>query len=254
MKTLPEGWPQYIAHRGASTLAPENSIPAFETARALGCQGFELDVHLCRSGELVVIHDSWLDRIAGVHLKVEELDLSDLDVFDTGSFFNGKFPELANPRWSSVRVPTLDSVFETVGPDMFLDIELKGDFAKTAIIARATNECIARHQRKNCIVSSFNPFALRCFARENKEGNIPLAAIYTEDSSVPWYLRHRECVYLSGAGIRKPSKVIALASRHSETGSSPVLVWTVDSTEEASVLLDAGVNSVITNRIQDFVQ
>lgn len=248
---LPEGWPVYIAHRGASTLAPENSLEAFSKARRLGCRGIELDVHLCKSGELVVTHDHWLDRIAGVHARVEDMDYAELKQIDTGSFFNFKFPGAANPAFSAERIPTLDMVLETVGAEMYLDIELKADTLSCDGLARATAACLERHGKRNCIVSSFHPLAIRSY---KKFGPHATAAIYCSYDSVPFLMRHRECLYLSGADIKKPAIETALGSGRFETGRKPVIVWTVDASCDADALLAGGVASVITNRIQDFPQ
>lgn len=247
---LPEGWPTYIAHRGASTLAPENSLAAFGLTRKLGGKAIELDVHLCKSGELVVTHDHYLDRIAGCHLKIEELDYSELLKIDTGSFFNKKFPEQANASYSNERIPTLDMVFETAGPEMYFDIEMKVNAHSYDELAQATALCLGRHNRNNCIVSSFHPLALRAY---KKYGTEKTAAIYCSYKEVPFIMRHKECLYLSCADIKKPSFETAFKSQKFETGRKPVLVWTVDSTSVAQTLLENNVSSIITNRIQDFL-
>lgn len=247
---LPEGWPSYIAHRGASTLAPENTLAAFDLARKLGCRGVEFDVHLCKSGELVVTHDHYLDRISGVHARVEDLDYGDLAAFDIGSFFKTLFPDNADKDFSGERIPTLDMLLETVGPDMFLDIELKLDTMNGNALAERTARCLARHNRKNCIISSFHPLAILAY---KKYGIHKTAAIYCKDPSVPFFMRHKECLYLSHADIKKPALDVALESPDFECGKKPVIVWTVDSKPDAKKLLAGGVSSIITNRIQDFL-
>ena len=57
--------PLVIAHRGASGLAPENTMAAFRLATALGADGFELDVQLSADGQPVVIHDARVNRTTG---------------------------------------------------------------------------------------------------------------------------------------------------------------------------------------------
>jgi glycerophosphoryl diester phosphodiesterase len=248
---LPENWPLYMAHRGASTLAPENTLAAFALAGKLGCRGIEFDVHLCKSGELVVAHDHYLDRIAGIHSRIEDMTYDELKKVDVGSFFNAKFQDRADGRFSAERIPTLDMLLETVGAGMCLDIELKVDTLSGDALAEATARCLKRHKRTNCIISSFNPFALRAY---KKYATHKTAAIYCPHKSVPFYMRHRECLYLSGADIKKPSLDIALKNRSSETGAKPVIVWTVDSEQDARTLFERGVAAIITNRIQDFLR
>ena len=53
-----------FAHRGASAYAPENTLEAFKMAVDMGAHGVELDVHICRSGELVVAHDETIERVS----------------------------------------------------------------------------------------------------------------------------------------------------------------------------------------------
>lgn len=248
---LPEGWPMYIAHRGASSVAPENTLAAFRRARDFGCAGIELDVHLCASGELVVTHDHWLDRIGGVHRRVEEMSLDEIRTIDAGSFFNRLHPELADPSFADERIPTLDEVLDAVGDGMYLDIELKLEGLWPFPLASAVARRLKDRGRSRCIVSSFNPLALLAY---RACGPHRTAAIYCPYDSVPFLARHRECLYLSGADIKKPAIETALASPSLETGTKPVIVWTVDSRDEARRLFEGGVRSVITNRIQDFCQ
>jgi glycerophosphoryl diester phosphodiesterase len=59
--------PQVFAHRGGRALAPENTIAAFDNGLALGADGLELDVHLSLDGDVVVHHDTTLDRTTPLH-------------------------------------------------------------------------------------------------------------------------------------------------------------------------------------------
>ena len=61
-RTLKDDWPVSFAHRGASARAPENTLEAFRLAVEAGAGGLELDVHVARDGEVVVIHDPTVDR------------------------------------------------------------------------------------------------------------------------------------------------------------------------------------------------
>ena len=70
--------PLFAAHRGGAALWPENSLLAFRNALALGTDYLELDVHLTRDGEVVVIHDPTLDRTTTGHGPVRERTLAEL--------------------------------------------------------------------------------------------------------------------------------------------------------------------------------
>src|SRR3954467_15312085 len=86
-RTTRERKPLVIAHRGASGLAPENTMAAFRLAVALGADGFELDVQLSADGQPVVIHDARLNRTTDHTGAVAALTAAELATSDAGSWF-----------------------------------------------------------------------------------------------------------------------------------------------------------------------
>lgn len=105
-----------IAHRGASAVAPENTMSAFRAAIASGADGIELDVQATADGQLVVIHDVTLDRTTDRAGAVFETDAAGVASADAGHWFA--------PDFAGERVPTLDEVLHL--PEVQLEIELKG--------------------------------------------------------------------------------------------------------------------------------
>lgn len=99
-----------IAHRGASGIAPENTLLAFRLALEQGADAIELDVFRCASGELVVIHDETLERTTNGVGKVREQPLGALRKLDAGE---------------GEHIPTLSEVVEVVGRRVPIFIELK---------------------------------------------------------------------------------------------------------------------------------
>jgi len=79
--------PLIIGHRGAKGIAPENSLSGFKKAVELGIDGIELDVHLTKDGELVVIHDMDLQRLAGLRIPIKQLTFKELREYDISKFF-----------------------------------------------------------------------------------------------------------------------------------------------------------------------
>src|SRR5262245_46332535 len=80
-----------IAHRGASSYAPENTLAAFDLALQMGVRHIELDVHLSRDGHLVVIHDDTVDRTTNGSGPVVHYTLAELQALDAGSWFGAAF-------------------------------------------------------------------------------------------------------------------------------------------------------------------
>ena len=91
-----------VAHRGASAVAPENTMSAFRRAIEAGADAVELDVQATSDGQLVVIHDSTLDRTTDGTGAVFETDAATIAGADAGSWFS--------PDFAGERVPTLEEV------------------------------------------------------------------------------------------------------------------------------------------------
>ena len=94
-----------LAHRGASGHAPENTLEAFRVAMEMGAEGFELDVHVSRDGELVVIHDETVDRTTDGTGYVKDLTLRELKALDAS---NGM------AAYRGARIPTLGEVYDLI--------------------------------------------------------------------------------------------------------------------------------------------
>ncbi|UCD45452.1 MAG: glycerophosphodiester phosphodiesterase [Candidatus Bathyarchaeota archaeon] len=100
-----------VGHRGAAGHEPENTLRGFRRAVELGADMVELDVHLCGSGELVVIHDDTVDRTTNGTGAVSELTFEELSRLDAGL---------------GERIPTLDEVIDVADREIGVNVELKG--------------------------------------------------------------------------------------------------------------------------------
>ncbi len=111
------GGAEIVAHRGASWDAPENTLRSMRLAWEQGADAIEMDVHLSKDGQIVVIHDSTTQRVAGVNSKVVEQTFNELRKLDVGRW---KGPEFAGER-----IPALSAVLATVPPGKRAFIEIK---------------------------------------------------------------------------------------------------------------------------------
>ncbi len=102
----PSAFPAIQAHRGASGIAPENTLAAFREAIHLGADGMEMDLQRTRDGAVVIIHDDTLDRTTDRRGIVTDLTLAEIKAADAGARFA--------PRFQGERVPTLDEVIDLV--------------------------------------------------------------------------------------------------------------------------------------------
>ena len=106
-----------IAHRGASGVAPENTMAAFEAAIEMGATAVEMDLRANKDGHVVVLHDRSLDRTTDGSGLVSRSDLAELQTLDAGSWFGERF--------AGERIPTLEDVFERIADRMPLVLHVK---------------------------------------------------------------------------------------------------------------------------------
>ena len=106
-----------IAHRGASSYAPENTFAAFDLAKKMGVKDIELDVHFTKDDHIVVIHDERVDRTTDGSGHVREMSLEKIRSLDAGAWFSGEFT--AEP------IRTLGEVLERYKNDLNFHIEIK---------------------------------------------------------------------------------------------------------------------------------
>src|SRR4026209_3025795 len=121
--------PLIIGHRGASAVAPENTMAAFKEAIAAGADGIEFDVRLTRDGVPVVIHDSTLHRTGGLPDRIVDLTLSEVAKVDVGSWFARK-QYLPAGTFANETVPSLAQLLTLFqSNNSMLYLEMKCDSA-----------------------------------------------------------------------------------------------------------------------------
>ncbi|BFU94672.1 MAG: Glycerophosphoryl diester phosphodiesterase [Nitrospira sp.] len=133
--------PAVIAHRGASYLAPESTVPAYLMARELGADYLEIDLQRTKDGTLVVVHDDDLSRTTNVAdvFPGREKDTIDMFTFaelaqlDAGSWFNRAFPDRARSSFEGLRILRMDEVIAvaesgTRRPGLYIETKAPGRF------------------------------------------------------------------------------------------------------------------------------
>lgn len=132
---------QIIGHRGACGYAPENTLSSIELALDLGVEMIEIDVQMCATGELVVIHDDSVDRTTNGTGLVSELTFDELRSLTIDDY---------------EYIPTLEEVIDCIGGQAMLNIELKGPNVAQAV-AQLVNFYIEEldYSPYDFVVSSF---------------------------------------------------------------------------------------------------
>lgn len=225
-----------FAHRGFSGKYPENTMLAFEKAVEIGVDGIELDVHLTKDNELVIIHDEDIKRTCDGEGLVRDMTLAELRKYDASATFTGVY--------GFCGIPTLREYFELVkDTGIVTNIELKTGVFEYPTIEKRTIDMIKEFGlEEKIILSSFNHFTIkRCeeIAPEIKRGFLSGDWLvdfgkYTAERNVqcchPWHIT------LNEESVNEMHE----AAREINT-------WTVNEYEDIERLAAMGVDSLIGN-------
>lgn len=110
-------YPRICAHRGFNTVAPENTMPAFASAIALGTDEIELDIWPTRDGEFIVCHDSNVERVSDGRGFISEFSLEEISKLDVGIKYSEHFKGL--------RLATLENVLKQFARQTIFNIHIK---------------------------------------------------------------------------------------------------------------------------------
>ncbi|MEK4273260.1 glycerophosphodiester phosphodiesterase [Paenibacillus sp. FSL R7-0026] len=206
-----------VAHRGFSSIAPENTMAAFLMAMERPeVQWMELDVQLSRDGVPVVIHDFTVDRTTNGKGLVRETDWADLQRLDAGAW--------KNKSYKGERIPALSELLDRSCGRVRLNIELKtqGDMYP-GLPAAVIHEVRKRHMQNDVVITSFEPAALievKKLAPEIQTGLI----IDARPGDLLTALRQMNSTFLS-IGYTNVDKSLMNEMR---SAGIRVMAWTVD--------------------------
>ncbi len=226
-----------LGHRGASADHPENTLPAFVAALAQGADGVELDVMRCGSGEVVVCHDEWLDRLAGRHWEVAHTPWWKLRQADVGRPLG--FP--------TAHIPLLAEVFEALPRTAIINVELKcEDVDDRGLAVEAARLVQAQGRAGSVFFSSFNPLCLVRLAKAWPEARRG----FLLDPDRAWWRQAYVWAPLVARTSVHPHASACTPARVARWHAQgwEVAAWTVDEPGEARALEAMGVDWLITNR------
>ena len=246
MKYLDGPRPRLFAHRGASGVAPENTLAAFRAGVEAGADRLELDVHGTADGHVIVIHDETVDRTTNGSGLVKSLSLAALEQLDAGFHFAG--PEQDYPfRGHRERIPTLATVLEAL-PSIPLNIDVKQEEpsilrevlavldrygARGRTLLAAEGDAVMRRIREAApdVLTGFTALEVMAFLQQADEPDYraPGAALQVP----PSYF-----------GI--PIVTAEIVARAHACGVE-VHVWTINDETEMEALLDLGIDALMSD-------
>jgi glycerophosphoryl diester phosphodiesterase len=221
-----------IAHRGASTYAPENTCAAFDLALEMGARHLELDVQMTSGDHLVIIHDDWVNRTTSGFGRVWKHTLAELQALDAGAWFDKKF--------AGERIPTLEAVLNRYRGRAHLHVEIKG---KTEGLSERTADLIRKLDWTHAVtMTSFQKDkleALRAHAPELPAG---------------WLLRHIDDEIISEAKRLRIAQLCPKADSvtpelvaHLRAAGFNVRAWGVANEALMRRMVECGVDGMTVN-------
>lgn len=228
--------PAIWAHRGVSGHAPENTLPAFDLAARMGCDGVELDVQMTRDGELIVVHDERIDRVSDGQGFVRDFTWKELRKYN----FNLSFP-----AYGKLMAPSLEEVYGLLkDTDLSINLELKNSVYFYEGMEEKVLELAHRMgMEKRILYSSFNHYSMKRVKELEPEADI--AFLYADG-------------FLDMAGYAKKNRGYAIHPAFRNLGYPALLedcrregirvhVWTVDEEADLRSAAELLVDAVITN-------
>jgi glycerophosphoryl diester phosphodiesterase len=244
--------PLIIGHRGASAVAPENTLAAFERALADGAHGIEFDVRLASDGVPVVIHDADLRRTGLTKGLIAELSSSELGKVDVGTWFNLRHPAAADSAYSRERIATLAQVFGLLRKrEATLYVEMKcAAFESLALAAEVARLTRSHSMIDRVVVESFTLEAIAALKRIAPE--IRTAALFEPKLSRPRPVARKIIEQAVAHGADEIALHRSLSTRRLVEAAGlrglRAVVWTVDNPAWVKRGLDYGLHALITNK------
>ena len=215
-----------IAHRGDPVHERENTLPAFAAAVARGADMVELDLRRTRDGEIVVLHDQTLQRLWGVDASVGDMDLAKVATIGHGD----------------MRIPTLREVVAVVR------VPLMVDFTRREVVLGALDAVREAGALGRSLFVTGNVEALRQLRGLSAEARIGLTWVDGLEPPLR-LLRELEAEYWNPMfGLVTPEGVAAV-----HAAGRQVSTWTVDDPRDMTRMVDAGVDAVVSNRVEELV-
>ena len=218
------------AHRGSSMDAPENTLSAIRQSIADGADYAEIDVQETADGEIVLLHDTDLMRIAGVNKKIWQMTYAEIKPLDAGSWFA--------PKFKGEHIPTLDEALALSGDKIKLNIELKFNGHEKQLVESVVKIVRDHKFGPRCVITSLN------YGKLGKVKNLdPTLKTGLIIARFIGNMFQADTDILSLSSRIVNADVIAAARKRQKE----VHVWTINHPAAMSRFINLGVNNIITD-------
>ena len=223
-----------IAHRGASYLAPENTVASTKLAWEKGADAVECDIWLSKDNKIIACHDASTKRTTGQNHQISETDSGILRELDAGSY--------KDERYRGEKLPFLYELFQTVPPGKELVVEIK---CKNEVLPYLKKEVEKYEKQINITFICFD-FNTICETKELFPEH-PCYWLCANPLIINQYMTKVKDANLEGVSLHFPL-INKRRMKKAEDLGLEVYAWTVDSPEEAKRLIALEVKGITTNR------
>jgi glycerophosphoryl diester phosphodiesterase len=239
---------EFVAHRGASYLAPENTMASVELAWKLGAEGVEIDIYLTKDGRIIAIHDKDTERTTGRKWKMADHTLAELRTLDAGTW--------KDPSFAGEPIPTLEEIVAAIPQGRRLFIEIKCEKHVLPELHRVL--AASGKPPEQIVVIAFDlETATECkrlmpkvktywlFGRSPKRDKVTNAII---GGRIDELIETCRQAGLDGLDLSKDSELTKQIVDKIHALGLGLYVWTVNSPEDALRMIDLGVDGITTDR------
>jgi glycerophosphoryl diester phosphodiesterase len=236
--------PVVIAHRGASSDAPENTLPAIMLGFEQGADFVEVDLYLTADKRIVLIHDKTTKRTGDADLKVAEHTLAELKRVDVGAF--------KGPAWKGARIPTLEEALAVVPEQRGMFLEIKAGPEIVSPLVQTITQC--RLATEQIVLIGFDlPTMIAVKKRLPDHLVYWLVSFKQDQDSQAWKPSCDEILskavgQVDGINLKACDAVDQSLVERAGAAGLPVYVWTVNDDALADQMRAAGVAGITTDR------
>lgn len=235
---------EIIAHRGASHDAPENTLASLRLGWEQGADAGELDIHLTKDGQAVLIHDATTKRNVGVDKRVDAQTLAELQALDAGAW--------KGAQWKGEKLPTLADALATIPDGKRMFIEIKCGPEVLPELERVVKTCGKKPEQLAIIAFDYETaeqarkllpglrvYWLASNKADKKTGEMP---------QLEKLIAKTKAAGLDGLDLDHKFPIDAAFVAKIKDAGLKCYVWTVNDAQVARRLVEAGVDGITTDR------
>lgn len=230
--------PDMVTHRGLSSLAPQNTVPAFELSAEYGYDGCEFDIHTTKDGKWVVIHDDYVDDMTDGEGAVADLTLEEIKALNIDEGYGVE-------NYENLKIPTLEEVLNVLkDTDTVPFVEIKD--CDISLIPTLKDILEEYGLADTAEIISFNREYLEKYRELDEDANLMLLVVSITEDDVQWCVDNKvDTISFHFLSFYNSVKGWLTARKN----GIEFAAWTVDNTVFKDVMVLLGAKTITTNQL-----